>query len=166
MPTRCSGTGPGAMAGDATQHDLIDVVVRLPRATIEQSLRTKSDETEGQLEIDYPSLASAVLASRYHRRELFGGIRFGEPCWDMILELYVSTQHGRTVNVTKLCAASGKSTTTGLRHLEELEARGYVVRTADNTDTRSTMVVMQQSLRHAVEAWLDHLTYLSGGLKR
>lgn len=38
-------------------------------------------------------------------------------------------------NVTKLYAAGGRSMTTGLRHLEELEAAGYVRREADGGGT-------------------------------
>lgn len=154
------------MAGDAEQPELIDVMVRLPRATIAESLRASPEAEAVSLGPSYLALARAILSSRHQRREYFGGIRFGEPCWDMILELYVATEGGQTINVTGLCAASGKSVTTALRHLEDLEARGYFVRKADQTDARSTLVVMQPSLRTAVEAWLDHLVELMGGLSR
>lgn len=153
------------MPGDATPSDLIDVVVRLPRAAIAASLRSTSVTTNTAKGTAYVALATAILASRYQRREIFDGICFGEPCWDMILELYVAAGGGRTINVTKLCAASGKSTTTGLRHLEALEGRGYVTRVADDSDARSTLVIMQPLLRTAVEAWLDYLVDLSGGLE-
>lgn len=154
------------MAGAISNEDLIDVVVRLPRTAIEQSLRTTHGITNIAPSTNHLALARAILASRSHRRELFAGIRFGEPSWDMILELYVAAEGGRALNVTKLCAASGRSMTTSLRHLEELEARGYVLRQADNTDARSNLVVMQHPLRQAVEAWLEYLTDVSECLKR
>ncbi len=145
---------------------MIDVVVRLPRATIAESLRMNPDSAAASLGTPYLALARAILASRHHRRELFAGVRFGEPCWDMILKLYVAAEGGETINVTGLCAVSGKSTATALRHLEDLEARGYFVREADGTDARSTLVVMQAPLREVVEAWLDYFFELMGVLKR
>jgi DNA-binding MarR family transcriptional regulator len=144
------------MARDATEPELIEVVVRLPRATVERSLRV-TNETDALPRIAYPSMAKAILASRSHRRQRFGGIRFGEPAWDMILELYVASARGHAPNVSKLCAAGGRSMTTGLRHLEELEAAGYVRRQANDGDARSNLVVIQPTLRQAVEAWLDDL---------
>ncbi len=144
-----------------SNEDLIDVVVRLPRVVIEQSLRTTPGVAEFTPSTAYLTVARAVLASRSHRKEVFHGLRFGEPCWDMILELYVAVEGGRTLNVTKFCAAGGRSATTGLRHLEEMEEHGYVLRTADGSDARSNLVVMQPALRQAVEIWLGYLTDLS-----
>lgn len=154
------------MSGVADPNELVDVVVRLPRATIVESLRMSPDGKVATLKTPYLSLASGILASRQRRREFFGTIHFGEPCWDMILELYVAAVSGKSINVTKLCAASGRSITTALRHLEDMEARGYFVRQADDSDARSTLVVMQASLGEAVEAWLDCLVAMTGVLQR
>ncbi len=154
------------MAGDATESDLIDVVVRLPRATVEQSLQRKGDAAGAISAAKRSALAQAILTSRSRRRKLFRGLSFGEPCWDMILELYVATGQRRTINITGLCSACGRSTTTGLRNLEALEARGYVRREADKADTRATLVIMQPALRQAVDDWLDLLSELAGGIER
>jgi len=139
------------MVGEALPSELIEVTVRLPRATVEQSLRATRAHGSRL------GLAQALLAGRRSRSSLLKGLRFAEPLWDMILEIYVAAAGGRHFNVLKLCALSGGSVTTALRYIKQLESNGYLSRQADATDARSFIVVMQPALRSAVERWLDQL---------
>lgn len=139
---------------DATATEMIDVLVRLPRATVLQFVGTaRSDAVDPatrRLE-----QASAMLAGRRARSVAFGGLRFVEPAWDMILALYVATAEGQRTNVLKLCTASGASTTTALRLIETFEQRGYVERRPDPNDARSILIVMLPTLADALDGWLD-----------
>ncbi len=45
--------------------------------------------------------------------------------------------------------------TTALRHIEDLEALGYIVRNPDPVDRRRANVAMLPRLHSAVEQWLD-----------
>ncbi len=130
---------------------MIEVTVRLPRSAVEQSLgatRARGSRL---------AVAQALLAGRRSRSTLLSGLRFAEPLWDMILEMYVAAAEGKHFKVLKLCAVSGGSVTTALRYLKQLEEEGYMVRQADEYDTRSLIVVMQPSLQKAVDEWLDRL---------
>lgn len=134
--------------------ELIDVVVRLPRKAVEETLLSASilsgDPRELRLEA-----AKALLAGRRRRATLMKGIRFYDPCWDMVLELYVADREHRDLAVSQLCGFSGGSTTTALRHLEQMEALGYVKRGPDVEDRRRLLVTMCSRLGDALDKWLD-----------
>ena len=137
-----------------TGDELIDVVVRLSRKMLEDTLLAA---TGSPIELDARRLgeAKALLTGRRRRTACFSGVRFGDPSWDMILELYVARGECRWIAVSQLCSLSGVSSTTALRHLEHLEALGYISREADKTDRRRARVTMLAPLVDAVEQWLD-----------
>ncbi len=134
--------------------DLIDVVVRLPRKAIEHTLLS-APASEIALADRRLGEAKALLTGRRQRVTCFAGVRFNDPSWEMILELYVATREGRPLAVSQLCSLSGGSTTTALRHIENLEALGYISRETDITDRRRANVVMLPALAAAAEQWLD-----------
>jgi hypothetical protein len=63
------------MLRDATEPELMVVMVRLPQVTIERSLQV-SNETDAP-RFSYPSMAEAIFTSRLHTRPRFDGIRIG-----------------------------------------------------------------------------------------
>ena len=99
--------------------------------------------------------AKALLTGRQKLAACFSGVRFSDPSFDMILQLYVATQEGRQITVSQLSSLSGGSSTTALRHIEHLEALGYISREADPDDRRRANVAMLPPLSAAVDQWLD-----------
>ena len=73
----------------------------------------------------------------------------------MIHDLYVAPREHRDIAVSQLCSLSGASMTTALRHIEQLEAVGYIERIPDPADRRRANVSMLPRLRNAAEEWLD-----------
>jgi len=142
------------MAAAPSGDDLIEVVVRLPRSAVEQSLLSAA-VAAGTLANQRLGEAKAILAGRRRRTRCFKGARFLDPSWDMILELYVAQGEQRDLAVSQLCALSGASTTSALRHIEELEAVGFIERIPDPSDRRRANVVMLPRLAKAAEEWLD-----------
>jgi hypothetical protein len=134
--------------------ELIDVVVRLPRKAIEETLLS-TPASELALADRRLGEAKALLTGRRQRVTCFPGVRFHDPSWEMILELYVATRESRPLAVSQLCSLSGGSTTTALRHIEHLEALGYISRETDITDRRRANVMMLPALAAAAEQWLD-----------
>ncbi len=65
---------------------------------------------------------------------------FGEPGWDMLLDLAAAQLDGRVISVTSACLSSGVPQSTALRWLVMLEAEGLVERHPDETDGRRTVV--------------------------
>ncbi len=85
--------------------------------------------------------AQRAYRNRRRRAEVFGDESlFGEPAWDILLDLFVAGERGKRVAVTSACIGSGVPSTTALRWLNVLEARGLVEREEDNADARRSFV--------------------------
>ncbi len=139
---------------DDAETDLIDLNLRLPRTIVEAAVRRGAtpphDPASRRL-----ALAKWILASRRQRTRAFGSLRFGEPTWDMVLELYVADCEGRRVDVSGLCLASGVPATTALRYVDLLAAKSLVAKVDDVDDGRRAFVTISGELRSATEGWLD-----------
>ncbi|GAA4221638.1 hypothetical protein GCM10022253_28150 [Sphingomonas endophytica] len=100
-------------------------------------------------------LASDVLRARRSRARIFGedACLFGEPAWDILLDLYVQPAT-RPVSVSSACIASGVPGTTALRWLDQLKRRDLVRRFADPADRRRNFVALAPRGHSLVEAWL------------
>jgi DNA-binding MarR family transcriptional regulator len=77
-----------------------------------------------------------IVQLRAHRRSVFGPALFGEPSWDILLELFDAHLKGRSECVSSLCIASGVPGTTALRRIGDLEREGFIIRSADPKDRR------------------------------
>ena len=91
------------------------------------------------------SLNLARAQHRYDERRkraaIFGSSDlFGEPAWDILLDLYIAQAKGRDVSVSSACIGSAVPPTTGLRWLGMLEQAGLVVRNEDARDHRRVLV--------------------------
>lgn len=95
-----------------------------------------------------PSMRAArLLKVRRKREELFGDLMgkpmFGEPCWDMLLDLYIAWSADRPVSVTSLCVASNVPASTALRAVNMLVERELVTRVPDPLDGRRVHVYLK-----------------------
>ena len=76
---------------------------------------------------------------------------FGEPTWDILLDLYVATRENRPVPTTSACIGAHVPPTTALRWLRILETRGLVEREEDDRDGRRTFVRLSERGLAAME---------------
>lgn len=79
------------------------------------------------------------LAANRRRRHL-SGEWFGEPAWEMLLELFIQFAGGARVSTKSLVIASGAPDTTGMRVIDRLEEAGLVERSPSQLDKRVTHV--------------------------
>jgi hypothetical protein len=79
------------------------------------------------------------LAANRRRRHL-STEWFGEPAWEMLLELFIQFAGGARVSTKSLVIASGAPDTTGLRVIDRLEEAGLVERSPSQLDKRVTHV--------------------------
>ena len=89
-------------------------------------------------------LAGELYQFRRRRERLFGPI-FGEPAWDILLDLFVMEAKGRRVPVSSACIASGVSHSTALRQIDELVRRNLVMRERDEIDKRRTYLRLTEA---------------------
>jgi DNA-binding MarR family transcriptional regulator len=86
---------------------------------------------------DRVAAARALYAARRRRDKLFGPVDiFGEPSWDMLLDLYVAAGGGRELAVSSLCIGSVVPPTTALRYIALLEKLGFIHSIPDPADGR------------------------------
>ena len=89
--------------------------------------------------------ASQIYTTRRQRNRRVGQQFFGEPAWDILLDLFIHHQQGKSVSVTSACLASAAPPTTGLRWLGVLEQAGFVARAPDPDDRRVTLVGLTEN---------------------
>ena len=102
------------------------------------------DECDGAPDASDSRMALLARDS-YRNRRLRGHFfdeeaLFGEPAWDLLLDLFIASREGKKVPVTTACIGAAVPTTTALRWLAVLEARGLIVREADARDARRIFV--------------------------
>ncbi len=86
---------------------------------------------------DLVTLARRFYRSRRLRPRVFSDeALFGEPAWDMLLDLFIAEADGKRLSVTAACIGSAVPTSTALRWLVILEDRGLVRRENDPSDAR------------------------------
>lgn len=82
------------------------------------------------------SECASMYATRRQRDKLLPAEMFGEPAWDMLLELFRCSLQGSELPITSLCIASGVPQTTALRYLELLLGNGLILRRRSDHDKR------------------------------
>jgi len=86
-------------------------------------------------------LSRNVYMERRRRNRLFGNSEiFGEPAWDIMLDLFTAAKEHKRVSVTSACIAADVPTSTALRWLTVLEQKGLVIRESDSSDARRIFV--------------------------
>jgi len=106
------------------------------------------------------ALANAQRASRRRllRRQLVGADHlFGEPAWDMLIDLFLHEGEAKAVSTSSLCIASGLPMTSALRLLQRLCDAGLVTREADRLDGRRNFIRLAPPLAHRL------MTYFAEG---
>jgi hypothetical protein len=74
-------------------------------------------------------VARKAFADRRRRARIAGTTDlFGEPAWDILLNLFIAACEGRRLSVAAVCADAGAPESTALRWIAVLEKRGMIVR--------------------------------------
>jgi hypothetical protein len=85
-------------------------------------------------------LAETVYRSRRERSKYFSKMFFGEPAWDMLIDLFIAQLKGREISTTSLCMASDVPQTTALRYINAMESKGLIERSPSLDDKRRNYV--------------------------
>ncbi|WP_052223323.1 helix-turn-helix domain-containing protein [Novosphingobium malaysiense] len=93
---------------------------------------------------DHPmwcELARQTYDDRRRRTKIFQSEDlFGEPGWDILLDLFIAAKERRRVSVTSACIGAAVPSTTALRWIAVLERHHLLVREADPGDARRVYV--------------------------
>lgn len=103
---------------------------------------------------DALAIARLMYAERRERERVFGQGLFGEPAWDLLLDIYIQQRLGKRVQVSSACIGAAVPSTTGLRWLSILQRKGLIRRFSDELDRRRSFVELEASAASALEALL------------
>jgi predicted transcriptional regulator len=136
--------GLRSMTGTTSETRLRDIAQSLDTMVSELQLLAERSE-EGVPPIPTPpsfvERAKQVYRNRRRREQVFGDTSlFGEPAWDIMLDLYVAAVQDKRIAVTSACIGSAVPATTALRWIKILEDRGLIEREVDEVDARRTFV--------------------------
>lgn len=95
-----------------------------------------------------------LIRARRLRERFFEDARFGEPAWDILLDLSLAWFEGKAVSVSSVCIASGVPMTTAMRWINEMIDAGLIDRWIDPTDGRRNLVQIAPATRHAMVRYL------------
>lgn len=149
----------------ATSHRSIVRKSRSPGHKMAQPFGLRAQENElpsadggdGALGAALPgALANARRSVRrlLLRRQLLGADRlFGEPAWDMLVELFIAHCEGTTVPTGALGIGSGLSSSSAQRLVQRMVDARLVVRAPDPDDGRRHFVSLSPDIAHRLAAY-------------
>lgn len=140
--------------------ELMAIAARL-RSASEGAPGAEPDEPSAQSKPPRPArnhlaLARQAYTLRRKRASIFGNPDlFGEPAWDILLDLFIAQAEGKPVSVSSACIGSASPATTGLRWLGVLADEGLIVRENDAGDNRRVLVRLTPAGQAAMERFFD-----------
>ncbi len=101
--------------------------------------------------------AERLYRERRRRDARMGGTTelFGEPSWDMLLDLFIAQGRARPVSVSSACIASSTPQSTALRYVKLLEKMGLIRRAKDPQDGRRQYLELTDLGFSSMEAYLS-----------
>lgn len=121
---------------------------------------TETKDLDVRLESDTRYLRRAKqLYDARRRRDMAAGLGglFGEPAWDILLDVYIAQKSRREIQVSSVCIEAGVPSTTILRWLTRLEQEGLIYRAADNVDGRRRYVRLTEAGEALMQRVLEAL---------
>ena len=124
---------------------------------------TQSEDTSARLvratraALPDPRLVRRILRQRQARARFFDGDLFGDPAWDMLLDLTAARAEHTRVSVTSLCIASGVPPTTALRWIGQMTDSGLLERVDDETDRRRAFIALTDKAADAMARYFAEL---------
>lgn len=104
-----------------------------------------------------PQMVRQVIANRQARVRFFDPDLFGDPAWDMLLDLTAAHGEGVQVSVTSLCIAAGVPATTALRWLTQMVESGIFQRVPDPADRRRAFIALSDKAIAAMSGYFASL---------
>jgi hypothetical protein len=100
------------------------------------------------------ALAKQLIRRRRHRDVVLGDAFFGEPVWEIMLDLYIACREGRRVSVSSACMATSAPLSTAARLIARLIEVGDLRKVPDPHDGRRFWVELCDSKLRSMEALL------------
>jgi DNA repair protein RadC len=157
-PSSRKGIRQGTILASATVADL-DLVtpgLRQPRPPSgfmqEQVQPAPGDLTrEKRLAV----VIRCLIRERTERGRLFPQVFFGDPCWNIMLDVFVCELEGSTTSVKSACLAARVPVSTALRWVEALCRKDVLQRSRDPVDGRRSFLRLSAESKERMIAYAE-----------
>lgn len=112
---------------------------------------------QGAAALPDAQLVRQIIANRQARARFFDASLFGDPAWDMLLDLTAAHAENARVSITSLCIAAGVPATTALRWLTQMVESGIFVRVPDPADRRRAFIGLSDTAVSAMAGYFASL---------
>lgn len=156
---RASATGDFSPDDDATGRDRAARLRAVARDLVAFADQIDATATADNPVSDASFPTGPIARSLYYDRRLRGDVfpfpgLFGEPAWDILLDLHIAGREQKPISVTSACIGAAAPTTTALRYLSRLEELSLVQRTGDPADRRRTLLQLTDKAASLMELYL------------
>jgi len=128
-------------------------------ASIAQAVAGGNDSPQRHLptgsDIDHAAVARALYLDRRERARLFDNALFGEPAWDILLDLRGRYEGEDMPSSLSICAGADSPSSTGLRYIRALEKAGLVERSNDPGDGRRRVARLSDKGVKLIDRYID-----------
>lgn len=128
---------------DATEQSARDRPVSFRPAPQSAPLGFVPAMRRAEEDID-PRDVREIIRLRRLREQFFDADLFGDPAWDMLLDLLAARLEHRKVSVSSLCIAAAVPATTALRWIQRMTTDGWLERHADPHDARRVHIALSE----------------------
>lgn len=107
---------------------------------------------------NHPSLSNLAreeYEERGRRQQHFESDLFGEPCWDILLDLYIANAEAKDLPVTSLTIGSRVPASTALRWITVLAERGYIERYRAEHDGRVNLCRLSAKAKDGLDRYFS-----------
>jgi hypothetical protein len=119
-------------------------------------MKTQQDLARSRSAGNVGRIVAQVYAERRLRDKVFADLAiFGEPAWDMLLDIANAEAEGKRLSVTSVCIGACVPATTALRWLKILETKGLIFREGDIGDARRAYVRLTATGYVKLETYCD-----------
>jgi DNA-binding MarR family transcriptional regulator len=149
------------LACEAAQD--VSEVIATPATNLADSVFFKQRRASRTIEPEYAALARKMFLERRERDAIFSapGL-FGEPAWDILLELMIARENDTKLSVSALTIRPDTAASTCLRYLTVLQRLGLIDRSRDPNDARRTWVRLSDKGHRLMTRFFDLASGLYG----
>lgn len=101
------------------------------------------------------AVARRLTMARQVRDRVFGRDMFHNPSWNILLDLFIAGEEGRSVTIKSACVAGGVPQSTALRYIAHLIETCYIARTQHPSDARSAHLRLTERGRSRMAEFLS-----------
>ena len=102
-----------------------------------------------------PEIARSLYAQRRARDAAFGVELFGEPAWDLLLDLFIAHAQDRPVSLISMCVAASVPLSSGQYWLARLEREGLVELLHADCGMGLTLVALSETASDRMTRFLE-----------